>query len=158
MLFIFTVWFSANAIVNQIQTLWTLSQSNLAILSMILIFGFVTGGLVFSIFNLSDILQSQYFYGVCGLLAAISNFAAVFSSTYPIFLLFRFFTGFFVAGVYPTAMKLMSSWFKNNRGFAVGILLGALALGSGLPYVFNIIGAEPDWRLLLVTMFQSCYP
>lgn len=45
-------------------------------------------------------------------------------------------------------MKLISSWFKRNRGLAIGILLGALTAGSGLPYIFNITGI-PNWRILL---------
>ncbi len=149
LLFIFTVWFSPNAIVDQIQALWDLSELDLALFSMILIFGFVAGGIVFSIFNLSDIMKTEYFLCINGLLAAVSNFFAVFSPGFPLFLTFRFFTGFFIAGVYPTAMKLIASWFNENRGYAVGILLGALALGSGLPYVFNIFGAGPNWRLLM---------
>ena len=149
LLLLFTVWFSANAIVRQLEVLWALGESDLALLSMILIFGFVTGGLVFGIFNLSDIMKTEYFYSINGLLAALTNLLAIFMPGFRLFLMFRFFTGFFIAGTYPTAMKLMSSWFKENRGFAVGILLGALALGSGLPYIFNIIGTEPDWQILL---------
>ncbi|MHA1112488.1 MAG: MFS transporter [Promethearchaeota archaeon] len=149
LLFTFTVWFSANAIIGQIETLWVLEKSDLALLSMILIFGFVAGGLLFGIFNLSDIIKTEYFYSINGLFAAIMNFLAIFSPNFSLFLTFRFLTGFFIAGVYPTAMKLMSSWFKENRGFAVGILLGALALGSGSPYIFNIIGTVPNWRVLL---------
>ena len=149
LLLLFTVWFSANAIVRQLEVLWALETSDLAILSMILIFGFVTGGVVFGVFNLSDIMKTEYFYSLSGLLAAITNLIAVFMPRFQLFLLFRFFTGFFIAGVYPTAMKLMASWFKENRGFSIGILLGALAMGSGLPYLFNIVGTEPNWRLLL---------
>lgn len=133
LLLLFTVWFSANAIVRQLEVLWALGESDLASLSMILIFGFVTGGLVFGIFNVSDIMKTEYFYSINGLLAAVTNFCAIFSPGFRLFLMFRFFTGFFIAGVYPTAMKLMSSWFKENRGFAIGILLGALAAGAGSP-------------------------
>ena len=154
LLFTFTVWFSANVIIRQIETLWALEKSDLALLSMILIFGFVAGGLLFGIFNLSDIIKTEYFYSINGLFAAIMNFLAIFSPNFSLFLTFRFFTGFFIAGVYPTAMKLMSSWFKENRGFTVGILLGALALGSGSPYIFNIIGKVPNWRVLL--SISSC--
>ena len=143
-----TVWFSANAISSQITSLWMLNEYDIALLSMILIIGFVVGGLVSAILSLPDIIKTTNFYSLYAGLSALTNFLAILSPNFVVFLIFRFLTGFFLAGVYPTAMKLMSSWFQEHRGLAVGILLGALTAGSGLPYVFNIIGS-PEWRLLL---------
>ena len=148
LLFSLTVWFSVNAIVDQLISLWALNENDIAILSMILIFGFVTGGILSALLNLSDVVKTKNFYTLYGGLSALTNFLAIFSPNFLWLLLFRFLTGFFLAGVYPTAMKLMASWFQEHRGLAVGILLGALTAGSGLPYVFNIIGS-PEWRLLL---------
>jgi len=148
LLFSVTVWFSANAITPQLINLWNLNQSNLALLSIILIIGFVLGGLIYSVFNLPDIFKTPLFFSFNAFLAALGNLLAAFSPNFPIFVLFRFITGFFLAGVYPTSMKLISSWYKRNRGFAIGILLGALTSGSGLPYIFNLTGL-PNWRLLL---------
>jgi len=148
LLFSVTVWFSANAIVSQLISLWALNEYDIAILSMILIFGFVTGGIFSALLNLPDIIKTKNFYSLFAGLSALTNFLAIFSPNFLCFLLYRFLTGFFLAGVYPTAMKLMSSWFKEHRGLAVGILLGALTAGSGLPFVFNIIGS-PDWRVIL---------
>ena len=148
-----TVWFSANAIAPQITLLWTLNEYDIALLSMILIIGFVVGGLVSTIFSFPDIIKTVNFYSLYAGLSALTNFLAIFSPNFKIFLIFRFLTGFFLAGVYPTSMKLMSSWFQEHRGLAVGILLGALTAGSGLPYIFNIIklsgGVSPEWRFLL---------
>ncbi len=143
-----TVWFSANAIVSQLESLWTLTETDLALFSMILIFGFVLGGIISAIFNLSDIVDSTNFYSLYGILAGISNLTAIFAPNFAWFLFLRFMTGFFLAGVYPTAMKLMASWFKESRGLALGILLGALTVGSGFPYVFNLTGF-PDWKILM---------
>jgi len=148
LLFSLTVWFSVNAIVDQLISLWALNEYDIAILSMILIFGFVTGGVFSALLNLSDVIKTKNFYSLFAGLSALTNFLVIFSPNFLWLLLFRFLTGFFLAGVYPTAMKLMASWFQEHRGLAVGILLGALTAGSGLPYVFNIIGA-PEWRLLL---------
>ena len=148
LLFSLTVWFSVNAIVDQLISLWALNEYDIAILSMILIFGFVTGGVLSALLNLSDVIKTKNFYSLFAGLSALTNFLVIFSPNFLWLLLFRFLTGFFLAGVYPTAMKLMASWFQEHRGLAVGILLGALTAGSGLPYVFNIIGA-PEWRLLL---------
>ncbi|MHA1477572.1 MAG: MFS transporter [Promethearchaeota archaeon] len=148
LLFSLTVWFSVNAIVDQLISLWALNEYDIAILSMILIFGFVTGGILSALLNLPDVIKTKNFYSLYAGLSALTNFLAIFSPNFLWLLLFRFLTGFFLAGVYPTAMKLMVSWFQEHRGLAVGILLGALTAGSGIPYVFNIIGS-PEWRLLL---------
>ncbi|MHA2290082.1 MAG: MFS transporter [Promethearchaeota archaeon] len=148
LLFALTVWFSANAIVSQLISLWALNDYDIALLSMILIIGFVIGGIFSAVLNLPDIIKTEKFYSIYAGLSALTNFLAIFSPNFLWFLIFRFLTGFFLAGVYPTAMKLMSSWFKEHRGLAVGILLGALTAGSGLPYIFNIVGS-PEWRILL---------
>ncbi len=148
LLFSVTVWFSANAITPQLINLWNLNSVNLALLSIILIIGFVLGGFIYSLFNLPDIVKTPLFFSLNALLAALGNFLAALSPNFTIFITFRFITGFFLAGVYPTSMKLISSWYKRNRGFAIGILLGALTAGSGLPFIFNLTGL-PNWRILL---------
>ncbi len=148
LLFSLTVWFSANAITPQLINLWSFNQANLALLSTILIIGFVIGGFIYSVFNLPDIFKTPLFFSFNALLAALGNFLAALSPNFIVFINFRFITGFFLAGVYPTSMKLISSWYRRNRGFAIGILLGALTSGSGLPYIFNLTGL-PNWRILL---------
>lgn len=148
LLFSLTVWFSPNAITPQLINLWNLNNLDLAILSMILIIGFVLGGFVYSVFNLPDLIKTPTFFSLNAFLAALGNFFAALSPNFLTFIVFRFLTGFFLAGVYPTSMKLISSWYKRNRGLAIGILLGALTAGSGLPYLFNLTGL-PNWRMVL---------
>ena len=148
LLFTLTVWFSPNAITPQLINLWNLNNLDLAILSMILIIGFVLGGFVYSVFSLPDLIKTPTFFSLNAFLAALGNLFAALSPNFLTFIFFRFLTGFFLAGVYPTSMKLISSWYKRNRGLAIGILLGALTAGSGLPYLFNLTGL-PNWRVLL---------
>ena len=50
-----------------------------------------------------------------------------------------------MAGVYPVGMKLASTWAKGDMGLMVGILVGALTLGSASPHLFNAFGGI-DWR------------
>ena len=42
-------------------------------------------------------------------------------------------------------MKLATTWAKDDRGLMVGILVGALTLGSASPHLFNAFGGV-DWR------------
>ena len=51
-----------------------------------------------------------------------------------------------MAGVYPVGMKLASTWAKGDMGLMVGILVGALTLGSASPHLFNALGGV-DWRI-----------
>jgi MFS family permease len=46
---------------------------------------------------------------------------------------------------YPIGMKLASTWAKGDMGLMVGILVGALTLGSASPHLFNALGGV-DWR------------
>ncbi len=66
----------------------------------------------------------------------------------------RFITGVCMAGIYPVGMKLAASWAKGDMGLMVGLLVGALTLGSATPYLFNALGADGggiDWRFTLGT-------
>jgi MFS family permease len=67
-------------------------------------------------------------------------------SQYETLLVFRFATGFFLAGVYPVGMKIASGWYKEGLGNAMGLLVGALVLGSGLPYLFGSFGDGLPWQ------------
>ena len=58
----------------------------------------------------------------------------------------RFVTGVAMAGVYPVGMKLAATWAKGDMGLMVGILVGALTLGSALPHLFNALGGV-EWRI-----------
>jgi len=61
----------------------------------------------------------------------------------------RIVTGIAMAGVYPVGMKLASTWAKGDMGLMVGILVGALTLGSATPHLFSAFGGF-DWRIPVV--------
>jgi len=143
-----TLWFSANAIIPQLSQVLQLSEYGVSFLSIILIVGFVVGGLVSAFFNLPDILKTKNLFVISAILGALANIGTIFVGSTESVMVFRFLTGFFLAGVYPTSMKIIATWFKKRRGFSIGILVGAGTLGSGLPYIFNLTGI-PDWRILL---------
>src|SRR5258705_12324705 len=37
-------------------------------------------------------------------------------------------------------MKMVATWFRDGRGLAIGIVVGALATGKALPYVVHAFG------------------
>jgi MFS family permease len=53
-----------------------------------------------------------------------------------------------MAGVYPPAFKLMSTWFRRQRGLALGILAGAIILGNAMPHLVNGLGGV-GWRSVI---------
>jgi len=61
----------------------------------------------------------------------------------------RFVTGLAMAGAYPPAMKIMATWSREGRGLAIGILIGALTVGSAVPYLIRGLTDLP-WRHVLL--------
>src|SRR5207249_7469987 len=49
------------------------------------------------------------------------------------------------AGADPPAMKIMATWFREGRGLAIGILIGALTVGSAVPHLIRGLTDLP-WR------------
>jgi predicted MFS family arabinose efflux permease len=54
-----------------------------------------------------------------------------------------------LAGVYPTGMKMMAGWFREGRGLAIGVLVGALTVGSAAPHLLRAVGGIGQPRLVL---------
>jgi MFS family permease len=68
-------------------------------------------------------------------------------------LVLRFVTGAALALVYPPGMKIVASWTKSDRGLWIGILVGALAVGSASPHLLAALrgpqGALPAWSTVM---------
>lgn len=143
-----STWFSASAVIPQLRAMWNLSSSTAAWLTIAVQIGFVSGAVVSSVFNLSDIIRPRHVIlgGAVG--AATANFLLLWAGGAAAGILLRFATGFFLAGIYPPAFKLMSTWFREGRGLALGVLAGAIVTGNGIPHLVNGLGGL-DWRLVI---------
>src|SRR5947209_4347628 len=142
-----SLWFTASAVAPKIASEWHLTPATTSWLTLAVQLGFVAGTLISAIANLPDVLNVRRLFAVSALLGAITN--ALFAwiahdSTTAITL--RFLTGVFLAGVYPPGMKIIATWFREGRGFALGVLVGALTLGKASPYLVNAIGSQ-NWRI-----------
>ena len=146
-----SLWFSASAVVPALTAEWGLSDAGKAWLTMSVQIGFVAGTLLSAFFNLADLIPAHIFFGASAFLAAICNAAIpVLVHGLAPGLVFRFLTGMLLAGVYPVGMKLMASWTKADRGLGIGLLVGALTIGSATPHLINAFGGF-DWRLVVWT-------
>ena len=143
-----STWFSTSAVIPQLRVQWDLSDSAAAWLTIAVQLGFVCGALVSSLLNLSDIIPPRHVIlgGAVG--AATANGLLLITGSAAVGIPLRFATGFFLAGVYPPALKLMSTWFRNGRGIALGILVGALIVGNAMPHLVNGLGGL-DWRTVI---------
>lgn len=144
-----TTWFSATAALPQLRETWRLSGSEAAWLTIAVQVGFVTGALTSAALTLSDILAPRRMILLGALGAATANAFLLLAEGPRTALPLRLATGFFLAGVYPPAMKSMATWFRAGRGTALGILVGALTLGSAAPHLINGLGGV-DWRTVVV--------
>jgi MFS family permease len=145
-----TTWFSATAALPQLVALWDLSSTAAAWLTIAVQIGFVAGALTSAALTLSDILPPRRMI-LLGAIGAAAAHAVLYAADGPgVAIPLRLATGFFLAGVYPPALKSMATWFRAGRGTGLGILVGALTLGSAAPHLINGLGGV-DWRMVVAT-------
>ena len=114
--------------------------------------GFITGTFLYAFFNLADVFNPRRVFFVSALMGAAFNAAFAFLTEGILMaLLFRALTGVTLAGIYPVGMKLIVSWFRSELGWRLGVLVGALTLGTAFPYLIQALGAQLDWRTLAGT-------
>jgi MFS family permease len=144
-----TTWFSATAALPALRDEWRLSGSAAAWLTIAVQIGFVAGALTSAALTLPDIIppRRMILFGALG--AAGANALLLAADGPRVAIPVRLATGFFLAGVYPPALKSMATWFRFGRGTGLGILVGALTLGSAAPHLINGVGGV-DWRLVVV--------
>jgi len=144
-----SVWFSASAVVPALREEWGLSRTHTVLVTAAVQVGFAAGALVSAALNLADRLRPQLLIGGSALLAALVTAALPWcGGAHWLVVPLRFATGFALAGVYPVGMKVVVSWFPRRRGVALGVLLGALTLGSALPSLLAVL--EPlRWKDIL---------
>lgn len=138
-----SAWFTASAASPVLQERWGLSSGQVGWLTTLVQLGFVVGTAVAALLNVADVVPSRWYFALSAVLAALTNAALVVAPGYATALAFRFFTGFFLAGVYPPAMKMIATWFRSARGMAIGTVVGALTVGKATPYLLKLAGGAP---------------
>lgn len=145
-----SVWFSASAVVPALISDWHLDGAGQAWLTMSVQIGFVVGAFASSLFNLADYFPGHKLFAATSFLAAATTAAIpLFSVGLSSALVFRFLTGAFLAGVYPVGMKIIATWTKEDRGLGIGLLVGALTLGSATPHLINAFETIHEWQPVL---------
>ena len=145
-----SLWFSASAVLPALQSEWQLGAGGSAGLTVAVQLGFIAGTLAAALGNLPDVWSPRLLMAGSAVLGALANGAvALWVDGVAPALVLRFVTGVAMAGAYPPAMKIMATWFREGRGLAIGILIGALTVGSATPWLIRGLTALP-WRHTLL--------
>jgi len=146
-----SLWFSANSVADALARDWLMDASGLGWLTGAVQAGFIVGTLVFSLTGFADRYAASRIFVVCAASGAAFNagFAFVASDLHA-GMIWRFATGFTLAGIYPIGMKLVVGWTPQNTGHALGWLVGMLTLGTALPHLMRTLGWALDWRSVML--------
>jgi MFS family permease len=134
-----SLWFAASAVGPQLSARWGLGATQAAWLTTVVQLGFVAGTACAAVLNLADVVASRLLFAAAATLGALANGALLAAPGYGPALACRFVTGFFLAGVYPPAMKMVATWFRARRGLAIGTVVGALTVGKATPYLVHAL-------------------
>ena len=145
-LFTMSLWFLSSAVLPDMMREVELSSFVQALLSSSVNIGFVVGALLIAFFGIADRFDARRIFALSAVLAAIFNYSLLFLEIGGfVSILFRGLTGLCLAGVYPVGMKIAVGWGQKDRGFLVGLMVGALTVGSAFPHFTAYIGGM-DWR------------
>jgi DHA1 family inner membrane transport protein len=146
-----SLWFAVNAVMPDLQRAFGWPATSVGTLTSALQAGFIAGTLVFALLAIADRFPPRRVFLVCALAgsgctvgawAMVSDFSAL--------LAWRFATGFFLAGIYPVGMKIAAQWYTRGLGPALGLLIGALVLGSASAHALRAIGDTLPWPTLML--------
>jgi MFS family permease len=144
-----TLWFSATAAAPSVAREFSLDTSTRAWLTMAVQAGFVAGTLLTALTNAADVINARRLFVIGAIAAAAMNAAIAFMPTAAAIVALRFGTGAALAWVYPPGLKIAAGWFRENRGAALGLVVGALTIGSAFPHLLAWLGAGLPWRTLV---------
>ena len=148
----FAPWFSASAVAPLLQADWALGRLDLPFLTIAVQLGFAAGALTLATSGAADVVSGRRLLAGGAFAAALANLGfAWLAHDVATAVPFRVATGAALACVYPIAIKVLAGWFRRDRGVAVGVLVGALTIGSALPFLFRAAGAlgGADWRVVV---------
>jgi len=146
-----TMWFSATAANAPIVAEFHLTSAETAWLTMAVQGGFVIGTLLSAALNLPDIVNPRKLFAIGCVLGAVANAALTQAGGAVQLIGLRAATGASLAWVYPPGMKIAAGWFDRTRGAALGILIGALTIGSAFPHLLASASATIAWRTLMLS-------
>ena len=146
-----SLWFAGNGVINDLVLNFNLNISALGHLTSAVQFGFIIGTLGFAILTIADRFSPSKVFLISALLGSLFNLGIICESNNLMsLLLLRFFTGFFLAGIYPVGMKIAADYYKKGLGKSLGFLVGALVIGTAFPHLLKEITDLYSWKSVLM--------
>ncbi|MGS5085098.1 MFS transporter [Hydrogenophaga sp. A37] len=146
-----SLWFAVNAVMPDLQRELGWPASAVGPLTSALQFGFIVGTLVFALLAIADRFAPRRVFLFCALAGAACTVGAWAMVThYEALLVWRFLTGVFLAGIYPVGMKIAAQWYTKGLGAALGLLIGALVLGSASAHALRALSGALPWPTLML--------
>lgn len=141
-----SLWFASNAVLRDISESLSISSNLAGHITSAVQLGFISGTLVFAILSIADRFSPSLVFLICALLGAMTNLGVIWpSNTLFTVLLFRFLTGFFLAGIYPVGMKIASDYYNQGLGLSLSLLVGALVLGTSFSHFLSSFDHSLNW-------------
>ena len=146
-----SLWFAGNGVINDLIINFGLKDSALGHLTSAVQFGFIIGTLIFAILTIADRFSPSKVFLISALLGALFNLGVIWEANSLISLLsLRFFTGFFLAGIYPVGMKIAADYYQKGLGKSLGFLVGALVVGTAFPHLLKEVTGTYPWKSVLI--------
>ncbi|MBE7418737.1 MAG: MFS transporter [Ideonella sp.] len=146
-----SLWFAINAVMPDLQRGAALAPSAVGWLTAAVQLGFIAGTLVFALLAVADRFSPRLVFLACSLLgAALAAITAQLPPELATLLALRFATGVCLAGIYPVGMKIATGWYAQGLGWALGVLVGALVLGTATPYALRALGTQWPWQTVML--------
>lgn len=150
-----SVWFSASFVAPQLVGAWELSPTGASLLTIAVQVGFVVGAIASAATGLADAISPRRLMCMGAFGAAAVNLALLWADGIETALPLRLLTGICLAAIYPPALKEVSTWFRTGRGTALGVMIGALTLGSALPHLVRSFGDVPWQHVIVATTLMT---
>lgn len=148
-----SLWFAVNGVMSNLLQTYGLSLLALGHLTSAVQIGFIAGTLLFAFLSLADRFPPSKVFFICALFGAVFNLGVILdNNNLSSLLLWRFLTGFSLAGIYPVGMKIAADYYQKDLGRSLGFLVGALVLGTAFPHLLkNFTGAENlPWKMVII--------
>ena len=146
-----TPWFSATVAAPGMIAEWGAAAATTSWLTIAVQLGFVAGTFASAVLMLSDRISPRRLAACSALVAAIATLLLVWRGSGPTAAVcLRALTGMALAGVYPPGIKIAAGWWRERRGTAIGILVGALTIGSAAPNLFRLGIDATHWRTIVI--------
>ena len=142
-------WFSGTVILQEITLRSELGESQQVWLTNSVQLGFVVGALLIAFFNIADTAPLPLLIAFSCAVASSTNLLLIWIETPYGIIALRFLTGAALSGVYPPVVKLIATWFEKGRGFAMGIIIGALTIGCSMPQLFRALTLDTNWLFVI---------